>query len=564
VEDFDSPANYWDRWKLGGWDSNTWEQHSGLTAVTESPPNPDNGNTVNTTSYTYSVMTLDRVIDLRGLSASDHPTLYFWTNYRLGNSDEAFVQIATENTGYSPTGGDGRWDEGGNYQRIRGWNAWQNIWSLPQWSRNEAWHRPAIDLESYAGERIKVRFVYDKLNGNTQRDGWNVDDVIVEQRSTIPEPLPFLDSAKGLGNWIVEGDWGLAPDQWRGTGGGPADMGGNFWSGVYYDCERHLEVNGGNRCNNITHFNNLLYSNYSAGIERAYNGALDIQEFTLEIDHDFGSNGRPNGGALDPTWANYYAGRWKRPITLTNQADITFISVTDDGIRLKYSGPGAPNGWNIIENWSYHGRFVNIATRTFNPGNYNLTLEWFEASGDATIILSAGINNFSFTDSPKAGNGPGFQPIDSIRQASSSMIMRRPISLTGATRPVIQYYTRFKMNGATGRFEVSANGGFDWTQNNLTANTNGFSCPPSPGTPPNIRNEDGSGLPSMTTCSPVAQNMFWPYNNSSGEEDLTIWQQRQHNLSNYIANGLINIRFRLETQGSVDDGWYVTDIEISP
>ncbi|MBZ0291300.1 MAG: hypothetical protein K8L99_01920, partial [Anaerolineae bacterium] len=109
------------------------------------------------------------------------------------------------------------------------------------------------------------------------------------------------------------------------------------------------------------------------------------------------------------------------------------------------------------------------------------------------------------------------------------------LRLTGATRPVLEFYTRYKLGG-TGRVEVTVNGGFDWTQANLTSNTDGFSCP--------------GGV----TCNPTISGWYWP-------SDPGDWQQRQLNLSNYVSNGTIGLRFRLETSGSIDDGWYVTDIQ---
>lgn len=536
TDDFDSPSDYWNRWKLGSFVGVDNTQHSGLIALHESPAR-SNGNSVRTPGNTYNVLTMNRIIDLRGISGANNPTLYFWTRYYIGQDDTLQVQIASENTSYRPTNGSGVHNTF-DYERVAGWNDWENRWQISEYGHVDTWYRAAVDLKPYAGQRIKVRFVYDALRSGNE-DGWYIDDVIFEQRSTTPIPLPLTDNAKNLSNWLVEGTWGLAPDQWRGTGGGPADIGNDFWTGVYYDCERHRS---NNRCNNLNDFNNLLYTDYANKIKRPYDPSLDIQEFALEIDHDFGGSGRPNGGLLDATWLDYYAARWERPITITAPSDVTFITVSDDGVRLKYSGPGAPNpnGWNIIEVWSYHGRRVDVGTVSFNPGNYNLTLEWFEASGDAVIILSAGVNNFSFGDSPRAGNGPSFPQVNSVPYGNSSLILKSPIDLTGATLPVIEYYTRYRMGGGTGRVQVSTNGGFSWVQNNLGSNNNGFVCPPS------------------TSCSPTITGNYGSWG------DPTQWQRRQHNLTSYRATGLINLRFNLVTADSVDDGWYVTDIRINP
>ncbi len=535
VDDIDTPVEYWERWKAGGWFDTENTQHSGLVALHDSP---QTSGTVNTSPYTYNVLMMDEIFDLRALSSSDNPTLYFWTRYRIGGNDTIRVQVAPEDTAYRPTNGSGVHNTF-DYERVAGWGAWSTRWERPGNSRVQTWFRAAVDLRAYAGQRVKIRFAYYAINNSTKRDGWYIDDVSVEQRANTPIPLPFFDNAKSMGNWVAEGIWGLAPDQWRGSGGGPADIGNDFWTGVYYDCERHRN---GNPCGNETDFNNLLYTDYTNKVRRPYNPALDIQEFALEIDHDFGDNGRPVGGTLDPTWSDYYAGRWDRPITIQAASDVTFITVSDDGVRLRRSGPGITGGtyWNIIEQWNYHGRRVDVRTVSFNPGNYNLTLEWFEGGGQAVIIASAGTNNFSFADSPKAGNSPSFPVINSATYGDSSMILRSPIDLTGTSLPVIEYWTRYRLNGAVARFQVSTNGGFDWVNTGLGTNNNGFVCPPS------------------TTCDPTINGgEYWP-------TDPGQWQRRQHNLTSYRANGLIHLRFNLQTTDTVADGWYITDIEINP
>lgn len=559
ADDFDSPVDYWNRWKLGPFVGVDNTQHSGLIALHESPVN-SSGGTVITTQYTYNVLQMDTIIDMRAVTTNDNPTMYFWTRYHLGDTSNIQVQIAAENTAYTPTNGAGVTTTF-DYERVRGWGTWDKRWERTADARVQTWFRAAIDLKPYAGQRIKVRFVYNALQGSRQ-DGWYIDDVIFELRSTVPIPLPFNDTAKSLGNWIVEGSWGLAPDQWRGSGGGPADIGNDFWTGVYYDCERYRS---GSRCSQASHYNNILYTDYNNKIKRGYNPALDIQEFALEIDHDFGTNGRPIGGQDDSTWFDYYMARWERPITITAPSDITFITVSDDGVRLRRAGPGISTStnnatwWNIIEQWNDHGRRVDIATVSFNPGVYNLTLEWYEATSTATIIASAGTNNFSFSDSPKAGNGPSFPVINSTQYGNSSLILKSPIDLTGSTLPVIEYWTRYRLGGGTARFEVSTNGGFDWTTSNLNSTTGGFVCPNTPGAYSGLNNASPP-----VSCAPSYTGTFWPVSTTNGEDDLTVWQRRQHNLTSYRANGLINIRFNLQTAGSVNDGWYVTDITISP
>lgn len=522
----DIEGNWFSRWHIGGdWSAVTYDQRQGLNSMHESGQEG-----VDTRHLTYQVLEMERIIDLRGTTLNDRPTLYFWNHYNLGDGDTVSVEIATENTGYVRAGTET------NYERRSGWDVWTSIWSKPARARVETWVREQVSLDTYIGKRIRVRFVFNAYAGSSNRDGWYIDEVRFEHRNPTPINLPFLDSAQSLANWIGEGTWGLAPDQWRGAGGGPAALGPNFWTGTYYRCQAII----GRNCNNIDDFNNVLYENYASGQMRPYQAGRDLQEFALDIFHDFGNTGKPPGapgGGND--WLDYYAARWIRPITV-QAGDYTFITVTDDGVRLKYtcSAPcTAPAGWNIINNWTYHGRTVDIASVSFQEGSYDLILEWFEANGGATIIMAAGKNNFSFTDSPKAGNGEAFPPVNSIQYGNSSLILRRPLRLTGATRPVLEFFTRYRLGG-TGRVEVTVNGGFDWTQANLTSGTSGFTCP--------------GGV----TCNATISGTHWP--SDPGE-----WQQRQLNLSNYVASGTIGLRFRLETSGSVNDGWYITDVQVN-
>ena len=541
TDDIDT-GNYQDRWLVGGdWTDIDYEQHSGLLALHESPEN-SNGNSQNTRHNTYQVLELRDIIDLRAVTSSNNPALYFWTRYYLGDPPDSLrVQIATENTSYSPTGGDGIRDTN-DYERRSGWNDWADAtWARFSWSRVQTWQRAAVDLRPFAGQRLKIRFVFNALDDGTNRDGWYIDDLRIEHRNTTPFPLsPFVDNARSTDNWIMEGSWGLAPDQWRGAGGGPADLGTNFWHGWYFDCEVYRPAG----CWNTSHYNELLYTNYASGVQRVGNPATDLEEFALEIDHDFGSTGVPGGAGNNDTWLDRYAARWTRDVTISTAATVTFITVSDDGIRMRYdnlAAPGPWNDWNIVEIWWPHGRWVDVQAVDFVPGNYRLTLEWFEAGGSAVVIVSAGVNSFSFSDSPKAGNGPSFPVIESTSFGDSSMILRRPISLAGTTLPLVEYYTRYRLgSGNVGMMEVSTNGGFTWVTNNL-----------------NNWSGTGSSCPSGTACWVTVSGWHWP-------NDPTLWQRRLHTLYHYIPNDLVNLRWHFVTGSDVEDGWYVTDISIFP
>jgi hypothetical protein len=120
VDDFDSPVDYWNRWKLGPFAGVDDTQHSGLIALHESPDG-------NTPSDTYNVLQMDRIIDLRAVSSSDNPTMYFWTRYYIGDNSNLQVQIAAEDTAYKPTTNAGVRNTF-DYQRVAGWGPWDKRW----------------------------------------------------------------------------------------------------------------------------------------------------------------------------------------------------------------------------------------------------------------------------------------------------------------------------------------------------------------------------------------------------------------------------------------------------
>lgn len=545
ADDIDSGA--WNtRWHNGGgWTMIDYDPHSRIRSLHESAP----ANT-STVHQTYNVLQMVPIIDLRGITLNDRPTLYFWNHYYVGTSDTINVEIAAENTSYVRAANET------NYERVTGWDNWVNVWSRSSGSRVDTWIREQVSLDSYAGRRIKIRFVFNAYSGTPNQDGWYLDDISVEQRKPTPIVLPFFDPAQSMTNWIGEGIWGLAPDQWRGAGGGPASLGTSFWQGTYYDCQKvFATVRPSNRnCPGTSDFNLVLYQDFAGNIPRAYDSTRDLQETALEVNRNFGSTGRPPGAGTDSTWDDSYAARWVRDITV-QAGDYTFISISDDGVRLKWEPLPIPSPtcgtasacWNLINNWTFHGRTVDIGKVNFPAGNYRLTLEWFESTGDAIIILSAGKNNFSFGDSPKGGSGPTFPVVNSIPFGNSSLILRRPLRLVGTTQPVLEFWTRYRMGG-TAYVEVSVNGGFDWTTANLNSSSGGWSCP------------------SFFSCSPSYSGAY-PSNFGQGTvsnpDNPNDWQGRQNNLSSYVANGFVNLRFRLNTSSSVNDGVYITDIQVN-
>lgn len=542
VDNVDSPFDWWSRWFYGGgWNVVEYYQRDGLRAFHESVGSDiTDPNSPTTAPTTYSVMEMQTIIDLRGSNPGMRPTLYFWTRYHLGNSDRISVEVAAENPGYVRPAGET------NHERVSGWDEWTPLWGYytndaPNSARVDTWIRRQVPLDSYMGRRVKIRFVFDALETTSPQDGWYLDLISVESRNVAPLALPFLDNSTSMDNWIGEGVWGLAPDQWKGSGGGPASLGPGIWSGHWYSCLlwRYPTGNYGDApsCNN-TQLQNMV----TQPIDSRYT----LPSVITDINFDFGSTGRPSGGTQAcgpiPCWQDFYAAKWTRPITV-EAGDYTFVTVSDDGVRMRWDYPvgdprrgTAPSGWNIINYWQNTGRIVRVGVVNFETGNYELEFQYFENTGSAVVILSVGRNNFSFGDSPRAGNGPSFPVVNSVRHGNSSLLLRRPLLLQGVTNPVLEYFTRYNLGG-TANVEVSLNGGFTWTQVGLNQN-----------------------CPSGSQCAPSFTGNYPTW--SSQNQYPNDWQKRQHDLRQYVDREIL-IRFRLNTANSVGEGWFITEIQVN-
>ncbi|MEO8606687.1 MAG: hypothetical protein ABI690_02300 [Chloroflexota bacterium] len=571
TDDIDNPANWWDRWQTGGdWTAISWDQHSGSQSF------HDHGDAATTyADGQFSVLEMNEIIDLRGTVKSDLPTLYFWDHYDIGNGDLGVVQVSVEDKTRTTQ----------NYDYVRGWgsstsygspntSSWQPIMTIPSLTRVDTWDREQLDLSQFAddpttpatneGKRIRIRFVLNTYStSNGLRQGWWIDDLEVKLRNPRIIGLPFFDGAQNTSNWVTEGIWGLAPDKWRGSGGGPAALGTDLYHAVYFDCIRWgtnysppakiappVPAVADLAQTSCDPNNTNLFLNSVPRDQAGQNAWLTarpsypvLQGTTSTVNYDFGSTGRPPGApAGSPsTWDDHYMGRWYRKISVL-AGDYTFITTSDDGVRLLLRPSGNGGFQYPIDNWTNHGRTVDFGTVTLAAGNYDLVLEWFEATGGATIILQVGNNNFSFSDSPKSSAAPTVPAVLSIPYGNSSLILDGLLNLNdpglpaGTWIPRLQYYTYYTL-GASGsaQAEVTIDGGFTWTKSNLSNN-----CPPI------------SGI----QCNPtISNNAVWMDTNGD-------WQLRSHDLRSY-ANKNIGLRFRLLTSSNVSDGWWITDILVT-
>lgn len=563
-------ADWADRWNAAGaWQAISWEQRQGLQAWHDSgagqsaAPVYEGGGWSNATmaaTDAFSVLEMATIIDLRATDVSERPTLYFWNRYHMGYNEQLVVQVSEE----LPASTDLTIEMGTRcnnpgfpqcYEQNRGWSEWQTVYiNDVLWKSTYSWQREQVDLIPYAasgstpGSRIRIRFLYDTLdnsNSSNSRDGWYIDNISIEPRHDLNvlqniSSGPFEDPAQNMDNWIGEGNWGLSPDRFRMAGGGAGFT--TDWDEYFWDCDQCQTI--GRREGGASYTNRMavgadmfldvdgLADTY---IHSRYRDEVPVTRTVSEIDYDFGTGG-PYSGFNE---RNTFVGRWVMNTTEIGapgsipEGVYSITTVSDDGVRVKIEeldsingnriGPGpAPTNdleeWNVIYNWNDHGRTTDMGLLNFENGRfYRVTVEYYERSNAGVITVKTATTAYSFTDSPKQGTGPSFPDIATIANSDSSLIMAGSVNLAGTSDPILQYYTLYEVRG-TIRAEISTDGGFTWTEAGLQSNHDGESM------------DDPS------------------WGNSTFMDDSIDWQQRRHNLEDYIGE-VIMIRFRMDNDG---------------
>jgi hypothetical protein len=553
---------------------------SGGTTQTAAP-NDITDPVVVVTHQTFNVLEMQNIIDLRGTDISTGPTMYFWHRYTVGPNDQLLVQVSQEGGTYACASGLAQC-----YEHELGWGEWTTVWQVSPGSsttlRTHTWQREQIALDSYAkngataGKRVKIRFVSNALQTNNNGDGWYIDDVSIRYR--LPPrliPLPFFDGARSMVNWVAEGKWGLDPEFFRGSGGGPASLGG-AWTAYYWNCNV-TTVPTGQRCTSSSNAatNSAAFLDNHPGSPPTGSPPPDKTEVALiDINKDiFGGSPVAGWSVVDQFVARFTQQTGVVGTGFLQPGTYTFITSSDDGVRMTYdtvpstpgftfTGPGAAagkcHGWNIICDWAVHAATTDIGTADLAGGSqYLFTVEWFEYSSNAKLVLTVGNNSFSFTDNPKSGPGPAIPDVPAVKYGNSSLMLDGLLNLQGTNAPVLEFYSYWELDASTvARVEVSTDGGFTWTASNLSGG--GFSS---------------STITGKWSCMPT---------NACGSPSSTDWQRRLLNLASYRGRN-IGLRFRLDrlNSGCTDGdgstcndtsypygpnaygtGWWVVDIHV--
>jgi len=144
---------------------------------------------VRTVTTPYSLtLTLNTPLDLTGFTS---PELTYWSLHRLYyNTEYGRVQISL--------------DDGAT---------WTTVQQMTN-TRNVAWTRQRINLSAYAGQTVRLRFVFeaavclpDHCFDSASPPFWRIDDVRLADAAPMVA-LPLTEDFEGdLARWVTEGTW---------------------------------------------------------------------------------------------------------------------------------------------------------------------------------------------------------------------------------------------------------------------------------------------------------------------------------------------------------------------
>jgi Flp pilus assembly pilin Flp len=486
------------------------------------------------TSYandSFVVAEMATVIDLRGVTAAQNPTLYFWQRYRTSGSDNFRVQVSAENTSSTTQ----------QLGRVAGWGAWTNLADTPynemgQNINRQNWQRQQMLLNAYVGQRIRIRWVVDASNSSNNADGWYVDNVSLGYNGsgagrTTPIPMPFFDDAQNMANWIAEGQWGLGGDYVRGATAS-AELGSDVWRAYYMSCrDRRIAADGSNCSSEQTILNvmdriiprptaaSVIKPNYTTLVPAVpWEDTADINYYWPEAP----MNNTLSGNTPNYSYEDQWSARFMREVQLV-PGTYTFRIVLDDGVRIHINdraGTTLTNTSNLIyDNWFGGEGPTNLYTAQLTVTqaiNRIFTVDYLETGGPGTLIVTIERDRYAFTDSPntQAANG-NFTIVNGRRPARTSLITNGYFNTSAVVAPTLQFYWMATQNDTALRVQTSTDGGFTWTQQ------------------------------WETTWQAIL-----PYND---------WQQAQVALP---VSASVMIRFLWATNSASTDGAYITDISV--
>lgn len=555
------PAQWFDRWyRSGNWDEvnqfpATGYTRSGNSALHDSPQ-PDVSSPQSYEHSSFLPIEYRPIIDMRGTAVADRPMLTFWARYNIGGGDTLRVQVAEETTDAISTSATNPTQI---YNDMYNWSAWSNrnyiihntTVANVSGSTIDTWGIGRVDLSSFAGKRIRIRFLLETNSDGSVGDGLYLDDIAITFGPLPTIPYPIADNAESMARWIPEGTWGTTSQYYFGSGSTAPNFGVSQWQGFYFDCETlgysssnctSTSAGPGTYTNLLNTYNpNYADSTFPAGIIKDPPRS-DIEMFLTNS--DTAAAGRPPG-TPNSSYNNSFAARWRRTVQL-EPGTYRISTISDDGIRLSINDvagtnvPGTPGSPGfLINNWTGHSATADYFTLVVSSFiTRTLTLEYFELTGSAVVALYIAQDAGSFSDSPNIESGGTWTTVNSELRNHSSIYSNGVFDFSGNSAPFLLYHQLYALNnGNRTRVQISTNGGMSWTTLSGTALHNTIRMLPSnswqevvvPLTGYTTQNYAGSNIP----CCANTPNVMIRFN--------------------YYTDS---------TSPSTNDGWYVTNIRV--
>ena len=135
------------------------------------------------------------------------PQLVFWQQWDINSGTTLAVEIMRQSTGTweAPI-----WSMSYN-SRPPGYNTVDS-----DFNRVLSWQRTALNLDSYRGDNIKVRFR--RKAGSNNANGWWLDDICFESRNETTWTLPFINRMDSSASWYRGGTWAASAEEARSNG----------------------------------------------------------------------------------------------------------------------------------------------------------------------------------------------------------------------------------------------------------------------------------------------------------------------------------------------------------
>lgn len=549
------------RWYLEG---GTWTvANTGRTANPLVTSNAlDDSPSGNYPSNSFNSLEQQTVIDLRGITTAQAPTLTYYQKYQVVNPHSMRLQVSTANAAQTTQ----------SLGLTAGWSAWTDLNSTSYYNemsgdqRRVGWQRIQVNLNAYVGQQIRLRWVINAFDGS-QSGGWTIDDLRFFYNgsgagTTAAIPIPFTPvQSASASRWIMDGIWGTTYDWFNPATeaaifGGQA-LGSTSWRGYWADCAIISAAGQGCDAGGARTAMNLYWPIPAAGA--TVPPALSTTAGTAASRAQLAANAQPvsnlqmnnairiivnqaNGsqgpiGIMEGAYAGNVAyqvnvaGRFMRAVQMSPGTYVFQIS-HDDSTRIRINnGAGTSVSGTPATIYSDGcGGWMNrnvICTQYLTVSaaiDRVLIIDYFGGSGGNHLFLNVARLGSSFTDSPNwNGSSSTVSVQNSQNPSKTSLMLNGFFNTSGVTSPTLRFSWIAQQTTNTRLFvDFSTDGGFTW---------------------------------STDTSSPAS----WNTANTRFPADFD-WQQEVVTLPQAAT---LMIRFRYNTAGNTSDGVYITDISVT-